>query len=100
MNRALILLSLSAVALVGCSGTAKTADGQATGSAAAAGPAKPNPWSSDGVGPAAADAAVKPAAAKVAAKDPAAPTNPWAKDPLPGSRPSPAPLAKGGAKPK
>ena len=100
MKRALIVLSLAAIALVGCSGGAKTADDQPAAGAAAAGPAKPNPWSSDGAGAAAADAAAKPAAAPVAPKDLAAPTNPWAKDPPPGSQPSPAPATKDDAKPK
>lgn len=100
MKRELIVLSLTAISLVGCSGAAKTADGQSTASGAAAGLAKPNPWSSDGVGPAPADAAAKPAAAPVAAKVTAAPTNPWAKDPPPGSQPSTAPVAKSDAKPK
>ena len=96
MNRALIVLSLAALTLGGCSGGTKTADDQPAAGAAAAGPAKPNPWSSDGAGPVATDAAAKPAAAKV----PVTPSNPWAKDPPPGSQPSPAPAAKGDAKPK
>ena len=98
MKRALIVWSLSAIALAGCSGGAKTGDDQSAANTAAAGPAKPNPWSSDGAGAAAADAAAKPAA-PVAPKDPAAPSNPWAKDPPPGSQPSPAPVAKDDAKP-
>ncbi len=96
MTRALILLSLAALSLGGCSSKAKAPDGtQTPGKApAAAAPAKPNPWNSDSADPAAPAPAANPAAKKTAGKAAAAPVNPWAKDLPPGSEPSPAPAAK------
>ena len=51
MNRALIVVSLAALALGACSGQAKAPEGEAASSAAPSGataaPAKPNPWASD-----------------------------------------------------
>ena len=85
MIRALILYPLAALTLAGCSGKAQTPDAAATTA-----PGKPNPWSSDGAMPAAADpkAPAAPAAAAPGSK-PAASGNPWNKDGVPG----PAPVA-------
>ena len=88
MNRALIVVSLAALSLGGCSGEAKAPEGEAAvaPSGAPVVPAKPNPWASDGAG-AAVPAAPAPAAA--ASDKPAAPpVNPWAKAPPPGSVPA------------
>ena len=90
MNRALIVVSLAALSLGGCSGQAKPPEGEAAvaPSGAPVVPAKPNPWASDGAGapaPAAPAQAAAPAAADKAA---AAPVNPWAKAPPPGSVPA------------
>ena len=95
MNRALILLALAALSLGGCSSKTKPADDKI----AVSGPAKPNPWSSDGAASAPVDPKphAKPAK-KPAAKGAAAPANPWAKTPPPGSEP--APVAAATAKPK
>ena len=86
MKRELILFSLAALALGGCSSKvdAPAAEGDAaksTVAAASAGPAKPNPWASDGAASAVRTAAASAAAAPAAT---AAPVNPWAKDPPPG----------------
>ena len=93
MNRALFLLALAALPLAGCSGKAKGPDAKM----AVAGPSKHNPWSVDGGAtdqapdPKAKD---KPAAKKAPAKEVAAPSNPWAKAPPPGSVPAENPAAK------
>ncbi|MDL2353339.1 MAG: hypothetical protein QFC78_10895 [Pseudomonadota bacterium] len=89
MKRALILLALAALPLAGCSGKAKAPDA----AVAAGGSAKPNPWSKDGAGP---DPKVGAnlADTKPSAKSTAAPTNPWAKDPPPGAKPSETAAAK------
>ena len=103
MNRAVILLAVAALALGSCSGKAKdpAADAKpaADGKAAAA-VSKPNPWNSSSAADAAASKLAKAAAAKKpAAKSEAKETaNPWAKDPPPGSAPSPDPAAKDQAK--
>ena len=86
MKRTAILLILAALPLGACSGKGKTADPVV----AASGAPKANPWSIDSASEPAADAtaATKAAPAKAAPKDGAAATNPWAKDPPPGSQPS------------
>jgi len=96
MKRALIMLALVALPLAGCSGKAKAPDDKL----AAAGTSKHNPWSVDGATDEAPDPKAKPKAKakKAAAKGAAEPTNPWAKEPPPGSEPSDAAAAK--AKPK
>jgi hypothetical protein len=95
MKRALILLALVALPLGGCSGKAKAPDDKL----AAAGPSKPNPWSSDGAAePVDPKAKAKPAKKKAAAKAGAEPSNPWAKEPPPGSESVDPAAAK--AKPK
>lgn len=100
MKRALILLTLAALPLGGCSGKAKAPDDKL----AAAGSSKHNPWSVDGASDVAPDpkakANPKAEAKKAPAKDAAAPTNPWAKDPPPGAAPSSSPAAKGKPKAK
>ena len=97
MIRALVLVSLLALPLGGCSKT-QSADapiGAATGAASAS---KPNPWSSGGAVPPGVDpkaaAAPGPAAAAAdasaaAASSAALKRNPWAKDGDAGSAPPP-----------
>ena len=91
MIRALILCPLAALALAGCSGKAQTPDADP---AATTAPGKPNPWSSDGAMPAAADPkapaapAPAPPAADAPGSKPAAPGNPWNKDGAPGPAPA------------
>ena len=103
MKRAVSLLTAAALALGGCSGKAKdpAADAKpAVDGKIAAAVSTPNPWNSSSAADAAASelakdgAATKPAAAS-GTKEAA---NPWAKDPPPGSAPSPDPAAKDQAK--
>ena len=99
MKRALLLLALAALPLGGCSGKAKAPDGKT----AVAGPSKHNPWSvDDGATEEAPDPKAKgkpkAEAKKAPAKDAAAPSNPWAKEPPPGSVPSEKPAEKPKAK--
>ena len=96
MKRAVIFFAATALSLGGCSGKAKDPAAGANApkdSKAAAGPAKPNPWNSDSAADGAADPATdkQPAAPKADAK---AASNPWAKDPPPGTGPTPSPTNK------
>ena len=100
MKRAVIILAAATLSLGGCSGKAKepAADPAAAKDGKAATPAKPNPWNSGSAADAAAADAAKDKKAAPPKAEAKAASNPWAKEPPPGSGPTPDPADQAKAK--